>query len=123
MIARIVLLNRGWASLRELPGAGTFLIGRADHCNLRIDDTQVSRVHALLRLMDERITLEDCGSKNGTRLRGSWLTPGDARDVGVGDCVRMGSSVLLIVGLGEEGAHDGAALDLHVYAAVEEEHP
>jgi pSer/pThr/pTyr-binding forkhead associated (FHA) protein len=43
-------------------------IGRAESADIRIDDTAVSREHAVIRHNGDRWTVEDCGSRNGTRV-------------------------------------------------------
>jgi predicted component of type VI protein secretion system len=50
-----------------------FLIGRDEQCNLAIDERQVSRRHARIRLMNGEYMLEDLGSKNGTFVNGLEL--------------------------------------------------
>ena len=78
------------AELR-LPDTTTRLelsIGRADDCDLVVEEATVSRHHALLRRTPEGWDLRDVGSTNGTRLNG-WrveraaLRPGDELDLGV----------------------------------------
>lgn len=52
---------------------GTTVVGRTDDCGLVLEDRGVSRQHALLRLEEGRLLVEDLGSKNGTRLNGQPL--------------------------------------------------
>ena len=49
-------------------------IGRSSTCNVVIADTNVSRVHAQLRLVDGVWSIEDRGSTNGTRVNQETLT-------------------------------------------------
>jgi hypothetical protein len=49
------------------------IIGRDEHCDLVIDDRQVSRHHARIRLEGEQYLLEDLDSKNGTFVNGQEL--------------------------------------------------
>ena len=63
-------------------------IGRADDCDLLLDEATVSRHHAVLRRTPEGWDLRDLGSTNGTRVNGwrverSALRPGDELTVGV----------------------------------------
>jgi len=46
------------------------VIGREIHCDIIIDDRQVSRFHARLTPSPEGVILEDMGSKNGTQING-----------------------------------------------------
>ncbi len=43
-------------------------VGRSADCDITIDDARISRAHAILRLSDERLTVEDLASTNGTRV-------------------------------------------------------
>ena len=47
------------------------VIGRENHCDIIIDDRQVSRFHARLTPTLEGVVLEDMGSKNGTQCNGN----------------------------------------------------
>jgi hypothetical protein len=49
-------------------------IGRSSTCTVVIADTNVSRVHAQLRLVDGTWTIDDRGSTNGTRVNKETLT-------------------------------------------------
>jgi DNA-binding winged helix-turn-helix (wHTH) protein len=53
--------------------AGETLIGRGDECGVVLPSTQVSRVHARVRVDQKAVTLEDLGSKNGTWVNGERL--------------------------------------------------
>ena len=53
----------------EVP-QGEFFIGRSSSCHLALDDGLVSRRHAVLRVQDESIELEDLGSRNGVSVNG-----------------------------------------------------
>jgi pSer/pThr/pTyr-binding forkhead associated (FHA) protein len=51
-----------------------FSIGRTDDNDLEINDSSLSRRHALIEEFDGRFTLSDCGSSNGTFLNGIEVT-------------------------------------------------
>ena len=51
-------------------GPGEHCIGRALEATVRIDDPDVSRLHAVLRVGDGAVTLADLGSTNGTTVDG-----------------------------------------------------
>jgi hypothetical protein len=72
----------------ELP-LGRFLIGRADSCQLPLDDPLVSRHHAAVDVTAEGATLRDLESRNGVRLNGTRIT-GPER-LSLGDKVGIGS--------------------------------
>ena len=48
-------------------------LGREPDCDIVISDRQVSRVHAKIYYHNNKIELEDMGSKNGTFLQGNQL--------------------------------------------------
>ncbi len=67
--------------------ARRYLVGRDPDCDLRIDVNTVSRRHAALERDDDKWTIEDLDSFNGTFVNG-WrinapaaLEPGDAVQV------------------------------------------
>jgi hypothetical protein len=75
--------------LRELSLAeGRFVIGRAETCELPLDDPLASRQHAVLVTTAEHVTLEDLGSRNGVTVNGQRITgskvlqPGDTIVIG-----------------------------------------
>src|SRR5439155_25947233 len=63
------------------------LVGR-DNASLGIGDTTVSRRHAVIRPIDDRLEVEDLGSVNGTRVNGiriravTRLKDGDVIEIG-----------------------------------------
>ncbi|HKE18879.1 MAG TPA: sigma 54-interacting transcriptional regulator [Kofleriaceae bacterium] len=69
---RLYLLVFAQSSSRvvPLPRTGEILIGRAPEADVRLDDTAVSRQHAIITLDDGRACLRDLGSQNGTEVDG-----------------------------------------------------
>lgn len=66
---------------------GENLLGRSRDCRVRLDSTRVSRHHARITIEGGMALIEDCGSRNGTWVRGV-KTEGQVRlrdgdDVGV----------------------------------------
>ena len=67
---------------------GKFTIGRAADCTLRIDDSWLSRHHAVLRVETEKVAIRDAGSRNGVLVNGvrirslRYLQPGDKIRIG-----------------------------------------
>lgn len=53
--------------------AGEMRVGRTEDCEITIADPRVSRNHAMLRVEDTRVLLEDMGSANGTLVNGLRL--------------------------------------------------
>jgi DNA-binding winged helix-turn-helix (wHTH) protein len=71
---------------------GTNVVGRDNDCAVRIDSVTISRRHARIVVTNDEVTLEDLGSKNGTRLNGVLLPrPVALKD---GDQIEVGSVTL-----------------------------
>jgi pSer/pThr/pTyr-binding forkhead associated (FHA) protein len=70
-------------------------IGRADENDLVLDDTTVSRQHALVLESGERWFLEDRGSFNGTFLNGVRVQPGVRLPLRHGDRISFGSHAVV----------------------------
>ena len=49
------------------------LIGRKD-CDLILDDSHISRRHAEVKLVENKLVIEDLASRNGTRVNGEKIT-------------------------------------------------
>jgi DNA-binding winged helix-turn-helix (wHTH) protein len=71
---------------------GSNVIGRAPDAAIQCDVTGVSRHHARIVLTDGSATLEDLGSKNGTRLNNQRVTSAPLSD---GDEIRLGKATLV----------------------------
>ena len=72
---------------------GENLLGRTREAAIWVDDASVSRRHALIRVTGERATIEDCGSKNGTFVRGLRVT--EPQELGPGEEFWLGSACLV----------------------------
>jgi hypothetical protein len=73
----------------DLP-VGRFVIGRAESCELPLDDPLVSRQHVALVVDEHTVTVEDLGSRNGVKVNGSRLH-GSMR-LTLGDKLAVGDS-------------------------------
>ena len=71
---------------------GEASIGRAAGCEITLDDTFISQVHARLSLGEAGVVLEDLGSTNGTYLNRQKVT--SASVVQPGDQIQVGSTVM-----------------------------
>jgi DNA-binding winged helix-turn-helix (wHTH) protein len=81
--------------------AGENLLGRDKGAAICLDAASVSRRHARILVEDAGATLEDLGSKNGTRLNGELLH--GTRELRDGDAVRLGEVQLLFRSLPFDG--------------------
>ncbi|WP_437623855.1 sigma 54-interacting transcriptional regulator [Sorangium sp. So ce1151] len=107
----------GRVTRHPLPAEGRVSLGRSKENDVPIDDSSVSRRHAIIHL-GQRIAIEDLGSANGTRLRRErsagpttkllelQLEQGKTMELAVGDAVNLGSTLVVI--LPREGATSAA---------------
>jgi DNA-binding winged helix-turn-helix (wHTH) protein len=72
---------------------GDVILGRDPNASIRIDDSTVSRRHAVLRVTAEDATIEDLGSKNGTLVEGKKVGSKPVL-LGDGDEIQLGSVFL-----------------------------
>jgi hypothetical protein len=79
-----------------LPASGRVVIGRDPAADFSIDHPSLSRRHAELEL-GAQLILDDLGSKNGTWLDGTALTPGARVRLDVPTTVVLGSVSMAVV--------------------------
>jgi DNA-binding NtrC family response regulator len=80
----------------SLPESGEIVLGRGEECELRIDDTKASRRHAVIRIANDHVEVEDLGSTNGTLVGDRRLQKGEPVVLAVGDMITIGSTVLTL---------------------------
>jgi len=71
----------------------TNVLGREDHCDLMVEDAQVSRKHCLLEASEQNVKVKDLESRNGISVNGVPTTDGY---LNVGDRLSLGSYVLVL---------------------------
>lgn len=71
------------------------LIGRGKHCDIRLSDLEVSRIHLGLAYGEGRFSIQHRSETNPTFLNGLSLIPGAVRTLKVGDRVRLSSLTVL----------------------------
>ena len=62
-----------WGDERYPLSEGSLLIGRSHECELFLNDSLVSRLHARVRVEADRVGIEDLHSTNGVYLRGERI--------------------------------------------------
>lgn len=77
----------------DLP-VGDLVIGRSATCGLTIDDPLVSRCHARLIVEQDRVFIEDAGSRNGIRVNGRTI--GGRTEMADGARFRLGTQELTL---------------------------
>jgi pSer/pThr/pTyr-binding forkhead associated (FHA) protein len=80
--------------LYRLPGSGNVVIGRGEEADLRMRDSSISRLHAMLQCDGDETVLLDLDSRNGTRINGERLAA--PRTLAGGDVVAMGNATLVV---------------------------
>jgi two-component system, NtrC family, response regulator AtoC len=70
-------------------------IGRAPECDIVLAHDALSRRHVRLRLAPT-MTVEDLGSRNGTRIRGALLEPSSPAALAVGETFQIGRLHFLV---------------------------
>jgi len=102
----LVVITGGAVSTYPLPDEGVIAIGRGEDCDVRVDNTSVSRRHALLHA-GPALRIEDLGSANGTFVPEAEASPGDGTHplrrlsrqsftLAVGDRVNLGTTTIAV---------------------------
>ena len=90
----VLIMHKGQqAGQRWALDSDVMTIGRAADCEITLAERPVSRYHVRVYSHGDRFTIEDLGSKNGTRLNGSPLvgtsTLQDGDEIEVALCVKF----------------------------------
>lgn len=80
----------------EASGEQHQLVGRRPECDITIAHPQVSGRHAILHQSGGQLFIEDCGSANGTLVRGKRIAKGQRVAVSAGEKVFIGPMPLRI---------------------------
>src|SRR5262249_34406888 len=75
---------------------GEMVIGREEGSEIQLEDQRVSHRHAILRVRDGDVTIEDMSSTNGTRVNGADI--GHETPVGPGDQIDVRGVEVLVEG-------------------------
>lgn len=81
---------------------GEFVVGRSSACSLALDDGLVSRRHAVFRVSDREVKVEDLGSRNGIAVNGTAVV--GSQVLAHMDRVTVGSQELVLL-VGSQKAH------------------
>lgn len=92
VIPTLVIVEPGPAAGQRFAVSGTLSIGRAAGCEITLDDTFISQVHARVTKGQSGVVIEDLGSTNGTYLNRKKVTAPVV--VQTGDVIQVGSTVL-----------------------------
>ncbi len=78
-----------------LPDTGIIQIGRSPQCEIQIDETNVSRIHASLAI-GPPLVITDLGSANGTRVRDRPIPANRATEIAAGETVQIGTATIIV---------------------------
>ncbi|MBI4815851.1 MAG: sigma 54-interacting transcriptional regulator [Deltaproteobacteria bacterium] len=92
---RILLIAPDGVSAHPIQGRSELKLGRSEANELRVDDPEISREHLVLRF-GTSVGVEDLGSANGTRVRGKPIRAGVLVELGPGDLVEAGSTIVIL---------------------------
>lgn len=103
----LAVFAAGGTTRHPLPESGRVSLGRAEGNDVRIEDSSVSRRHAILHI-GPALRIEDLGSANGTKLRREKGAPGTVRlvdssvvsgelvEFAIGDAISLGSAMIVV---------------------------
>lgn len=92
---KLILMLGERVSEHPLPSEGVVVIGRSPSADIVVDHPTLSRSHAKLTL-STHLTIEDCGSRNGTVLGGRKLGHGEVVLVAPGTAIELGDALVVI---------------------------
>lgn len=72
-IAKFLIKQPGGTAIPVSLPAGEYTIGRGEHCIIKLRNPEVSETHAILRISENGISIEDRDSSNGTWLFGGKI--------------------------------------------------
>ena len=72
----------------------TVFIGRSYKSDIQINDNAISRKHLKIFRIGKRFFIEDLKSTNGTLINGESIASGESYEVGEGDDIQIGSTVI-----------------------------
>ena len=92
----MVLWPGGWVA--HVLGTGPVLVGRAQECDVHVDEASVSRRHVIIHpgTGSAPAQVEDLGSANGTRVGGRRLAAKECVALVPGDLVEIGKAILVV---------------------------
>lgn len=88
----LVILDDQGNKVKTVTLDGNLQIGRAEACQIRLEDTYISSFHARIFRRDDGWYVEDLGSTNGTYLNQRRVT--SPAELGAGDRLKVGKVTL-----------------------------
>jgi two-component system, NtrC family, response regulator AtoC len=91
----LIVMGPTGIAILQLPEQGDVVIGRAEECEVHLADSKLSRRHAIIRI-GGKVELTDLASRNGTTVREHRLAPHEPIEIGEGDVINLGTTVLVL---------------------------
>ncbi len=91
----LVVLGGDFVLTHALPEGASVKIGRAPTNDIQVEDSSVSREHAVLHV-GEALEIEDLGSANGLLVRGTRAPPNQRVRLAVGETFELGAATILV---------------------------
>jgi pSer/pThr/pTyr-binding forkhead associated (FHA) protein len=92
---RLLVIGESSHTAHRLPATGEVSIGRSESADVQVQDPLMSRIHCKLQMGPE-IWVLDCGSSNGTVVRGHRVPKNERAQISVGDTIEVGSTVVIV---------------------------
>ncbi len=90
-MAELLLIKNG-KTVKKFPLEAINFIGRIEECNIRINDSKISRRHAKLEIKDNNAIIYDLNSKNGIEVNDELISEVSLYN---GDEILIGDTILL----------------------------
>ena len=99
-MTEIFISSPGRPQVRATLENGSYIIGSSSSCHIPLDIAGISRRHAQLIISDNRITIMDLGSSNGTRINNKEsIFPNTLTDISGGAKIQIGKAEITIAPL------------------------
>jgi pSer/pThr/pTyr-binding forkhead associated (FHA) protein len=102
-------------------GNKTIFLGRSVKNDIQIRDTAVSRKQLKIYPIGKRYFVEDLKSTNGTYINEQLISPGEGYEIGEGDIISIGDTVIQLESLANENALEGKIVDNGFFELDEQE--
>jgi hypothetical protein len=91
---KIILTEGTLAGRSFVFDENTVFIGRSFKSDIQINDNAISRKHLKIFRIGKRFFIEDLKSTNGTLINGESIASGESYEVGEGDNIQIGGTVI-----------------------------
>jgi pSer/pThr/pTyr-binding forkhead associated (FHA) protein len=104
VILTFAIQRKGAVLRHETLAMPIIKIGAHEKNHLRIDDPKVSRLHAVIETEDDKVSLIDLGTEEGTLVNGTRVNKCRVHE---GDRIQLGGTTLVLESIRSTPAEDG----------------